>query len=150
MPMHKLSASIIINNYNYGRFLQDAIASALAQTEAGVELIVVDDGSTDHSRNIIAAYSRQLTPVLKDNGGQASAFNAGFAKARGDVILFLDADDCLAPDAVSTALQLFDAPEVVKVQWPLWEITPAGKRTGRLVPPQPLAEGDLRGHVIKH
>ncbi|MEO1307306.1 MAG: glycosyltransferase, partial [Pseudomonadota bacterium] len=93
--------SVIINNYNYAAYLADAIDSALGQSIPCHEVIVVDDGSTDESRDIIAHYD-QVTPVLKANGGQASAFNAGFAASSGDVVLFLDADDRLRPDAVET------------------------------------------------
>ena len=88
-------ASIIINNYNYGRFLADAIDSALSQTYPHVEVIVVDDGSTDSSRVIIGRYGDRITAVLKENGGQASAFNAGFRVSLGETIVFLDADDIL-------------------------------------------------------
>jgi glycosyltransferase involved in cell wall biosynthesis len=89
--------TILINNYNYGQFLRDAIDSALNQTYAKTEVIVVDDGSEDHSRDIIATYGSRIVPVLKGNGGQASAFNAGFAESQGEWILFLDSDDRLAP-----------------------------------------------------
>src|SRR4051812_16040279 len=93
-------ASIIINNYNYGHFLRDAIDSALAQTYPCTEVIVVDDGSTDDSREVIAGYGQRVTAVFKENGGQASAFNAGFAASRGEVVVFLDADDTLLPNAM--------------------------------------------------
>ena len=96
----QLTASIIVNNYNYGRFLAEAIDSALAQTYPNVEVIVVDDGSTDNSREIIAGYGNRIIPVLKENGGQGSALNAGFAASTGDLILFLDADDVLYPNAI--------------------------------------------------
>jgi glycosyltransferase involved in cell wall biosynthesis len=89
----KLLVSIIINNYNYSRFLREAIDSALNQTHSHVEVIVVDDGSTDGSQEIIISYGERVIPVLKENGGQASAFNAGFAACRGDIIFFLDSDD---------------------------------------------------------
>ena len=79
-------ASIIIDNYNYGRFLKDAIESALNQTYPNREVIVVDDGSTDNSREVIASYTDRIIPVLKDNGGHASAFNAGVLVSRGEVI----------------------------------------------------------------
>src|SRR5919199_875065 len=96
--------SILINNYNYGRFLQGAIDSALNQTYFPTEVIVVDDGSTDNSREIIASYGNKIIPVLKENGGQASAFNAGFAASRGDIICFLDSDDAFLPEKVAEAI----------------------------------------------
>lgn len=136
--------SIIINNHNYGRFLEDAIESALNQTYPYTEVIVVDDGSTDNSRAIIAAYESDIIPVLKKNGGQGSAFNAGFAASRGRVLLFLDADDILLPSAASKAVVCFDDPEVVKVHWRLRVVDEQGRETGKLRPGASLARGDLR------
>jgi glycosyltransferase involved in cell wall biosynthesis len=75
MKPHPL-VSIIINNYNYGRFLKQAIESALAQTYRLCEVIVVDDGSTDVSRSVLSGFGEHVVAVLKENGGQASAFNA--------------------------------------------------------------------------
>lgn len=93
--------SVVINNYNYGRFLGEAIDSALKQTHPCVEVIVVDDGSIDNSREVIAAYGNRIIPVLKKNGGQASAFNAGFEASRGKIICFLDSDDVFFPGKVA-------------------------------------------------
>jgi glycosyltransferase involved in cell wall biosynthesis len=97
--------SILINNYNYDRFLREAIDSALNQTHPHTEVIVVDDGSTDNSREIIASYGDRIIPVLKENGGQASAVNAGFAVSRGDVVCFLDSDDVFFREKVSLVLE---------------------------------------------
>lgn len=99
--------SILINNYNYGRFLAEAIDSALHQTTGNVEVIVVDDGSTDRSRALIETYGERIKPVLKENGGQASAFNAGFEASRGDIICFLDADDWFTPNKVAVIIAKF-------------------------------------------
>lgn len=85
--------TVLINNYNYGRFLADAIDSALNQTYRNLEVIVVDDGSTDESREVVASYGNRVISVMKENGGQASAFNAGFAASRGEIICLLDSDD---------------------------------------------------------
>jgi len=93
--------SILINNYNYEHFLSDAIDSALNQTYTNTEVIVVDDGSTDNSRKIIASYRNKVIPVLKQNGGQASAFNMGFEVSQGDIICFLDSDDIFIPEKVA-------------------------------------------------
>lgn len=93
--------SILINNHNYGRFLNAAIDSAINQTYPYSEVIVVDNGSTDNSHEVIARYGDRILSILKEDGGQASAFNAGFAASRGDIICFLDADDLFLPDKVA-------------------------------------------------
>lgn len=100
-------ASILINNYNYGAFLGEAIDSALNQSYPNTEVIVVDDGSTDNSREIIAGYGERIIPVLKANGGQASAFNAGFAASSGEIICFLDSDDMCLPEKVAETVKAF-------------------------------------------
>src|SRR5262249_42797252 len=144
-----VTASIIINNYNYGLFLKDAIDSALQQSYPDVEVIVVDDGSTDDSREVIAGYGDRIIPVLKQNRGQASAFNAGFARSSGEGVFFLDADDMLLDTAVERSLPFFRNSRTVKVHWPLWEIDRRGNKTGDLIPHDALPEGDLRELVLR-
>jgi glycosyltransferase involved in cell wall biosynthesis len=102
MPASRVS--VLINNYNYGRYLGDAIDSALGQTHP-CEVVVVDDGSTDGSRDVLEGYRGKVVSVLKENGGQASAFNAGFAAASGDVLCLLDADDVFRADKVARVAQ---------------------------------------------
>jgi Glycosyltransferases involved in cell wall biogenesis len=99
--------SIVINNYNYARFLGQAIESALNQSYAPIEVVVVDDGSTDRSPQVIAGYGSNILPVLKENGGQASAFNAGVSSSHGDIICLLDADDLFYPDKVKEIVSVF-------------------------------------------
>ena len=125
-------ASVIVNNYNYERFLREAIDSALNQTYRNTEVIVVDDGSTDGSLEIIASYGHRIIPLLKGNGGQNSALNAGFSLSRGDVILFLDSDDVLFPTAVRAAVDAFSEPDVVKVHWPWLEWDDSSRETGKV------------------
>jgi glycosyltransferase involved in cell wall biosynthesis len=98
--MSRPLVSIVINNFNYAEFVGQAIDSALHQTYAPIEVIVVDDGSTDESRSIIARYGSRVLPIWKENGGQASAFNAGVSSSRGDIISFLDSDDFFHPEKV--------------------------------------------------
>lgn len=157
-PPHEPLVTIIINNYNYGRFLRDAIDSALAQSYPSVQVIVVDDGSADDSRATIASYGDRIVAVLKRNGGQASALNAGFAASHGAVVIFLDADDRLHADLATRIVPLFQTPrdaegtEVVRVQYPLEVINAAGESTGKWMPPngKPIPSGDLRQQVMQH
>jgi glycosyltransferase involved in cell wall biosynthesis len=143
--------SIIINNYNYGRFLTEAIESALQQSYRRIEVIVVDDGSTDHSREMIAGYGDRIIPVLKANGGQASAFNAGFARSQGEIIIFLDADDLLLSETAERVVTAFHAhPNAGSVRYRLIVVDGAGTPTGTLDPPAHfhMLSGDLRYDVL--
>jgi len=96
-----MTVSIILDNYNYADFLPQAVESVLSQTYSNFELIIVDDGSTDGSGQTIEEYARKdarIKPIFKENGGQASAFNVGVVEAKGDIVCFLDSDDCFAPN----------------------------------------------------
>lgn len=144
-----LLASVIVTNFNYARFLASAVHSALDQTYPHTEVFVVDDGSTDDSREVITAFGDRIKPVLKENGGQASAFNAGFRASSGDVIFFLDADDLLLPSVVEKVIGFFENSEVAKVHWPLEIVDQHGRKTGKTIPSVPLPEGDLSEVVVK-
>ncbi len=108
MPPEPL-VSILINNHNYGRYLRACIASALGQSYRSVEVVVVDDGSTDDSVAIIRSYGTGIVAICQENGGQASAFNAGFAASRGDVVCLLDSDDVFLPGKARTIVDLFSS-----------------------------------------
>ena len=109
---------IVVTNHNYGRFVDEAVESALAQTHPRVKVVVVDDGSTDDSRELLRAGRTRVELVLKENGGQASALNAGFARCRGDITMLLDADDVLRPEAAERVARAFAAdPSLAKVQF---------------------------------
>jgi glycosyltransferase involved in cell wall biosynthesis len=144
------TVSVVVTNYNYSRFLNDAIRSALKQSCPALEVVVVDDGSTDESPAVIAAWGDRIVPVLKDNGGQASAFSAGFNAASGDIIIFLDSDDLLFPHAVEDVAALFDARDVVRAQWYLEAIDSKGHRLGKLQPEEELVDGDLRLRMAEY
>lgn len=142
-------ASVVIDNYNYATYLPEAIDSALGQTYERTEVVVVDDGSTDGSREVIARYGSRVKALLQPNGGQAAAFNAGLGASSGDVVLFLDADDKLLPRAVERAVELFAESGVVNVSWKLWVMDENGRRTGRRYPPHALRQGDFRELVAQ-
>lgn len=133
----------MISSYNYERFLGEAIESALQQTAPPVEVVVVDDGSTDNSRQVIAGFGSRVVPILKDNGGQASAWNAALSRVCADVVIFLDSDDVLMPFALEACLESFRDREIAKVHWPLRIVNGDGFATGRLMRPN-LPEGDFR------
>lgn len=101
-----MRCSIVINNYNYVQYLEQCIKSALAQTVAA-EVIVVDDGSTDNSRDVIETFGDQIRPIYQENQGQAAAINIGIAAATGDVVALLDSDDWFLETKVASINQAF-------------------------------------------
>jgi glycosyltransferase involved in cell wall biosynthesis len=107
--MNEPLSSIIICNYNYAEFLGACIDSALAQSYKNVEVIVVDDGSTDNSLQVIASFGDRITAISQRNGGQASAFNAGGRAAHGEIVSLLDSDDLFYPDKVARVVDAFVA-----------------------------------------
>lgn len=140
--------SVLINNYNYGRFLKPCIDSVLAQTYPNVEIIVVDDGSTDDSLAVARTFVNRIEVIAQANSGQGSAYNIGFAHAKGEVVLFLDSDDLLAPDVIARSVACFADFEVAKVQWRLQLIDDRGFEIDGLFP-DTLHSGDVRAIVLK-
>ena len=98
--------SVIVVNFNYGRFLAEAITSVFAQTYSRVECILVDNASTDGSAEVIAAMAARHPELVvirrADNGGQTAACLDGLARARGPYVVFLDADDYLLPHCLAS------------------------------------------------
>ncbi len=125
--------SIVINNYNYARYIAQAIDSALAQTWQPLEVIVVDDGSSDDSWAVIERYGPRVHAIRQPNGGQGSAYNAGFAASRGEWVLFLDSDDVLDCGAVARLLACA-TDDVAKVQGCLRRVDADGRPLGGAVP----------------
>ena len=141
--------SIVINNRNYGRFLGTAISTSLSQTYQPVEVIVVDDGSTDDSRSVIESFGDRIRAIYKENGGQGSALNDGFAESRGELIMFLDSDDFLKDTAIAEAVDLFE-PGVAKVHFYLHVISgPEGEPTEAVLPAKKLSEGDVSDQIMR-
>jgi len=95
-----MKVSIVIPVYNAEKYLDECINSALNQTFQDIEIIAVDDGSTDNSPKILKKYSDKIKIITKTNGGTATALNAGINKATGEWIKWLSADDALYPNAV--------------------------------------------------
>lgn len=143
--------SVVITNHDYEEFVADAIESALRQDHHDVEVIVVDDGSTDGSQQVIDRFRDSVTIVWTTNGGQGHAINCGFAVSTGDVVIFLDADDRLHRSTARRVADAFDRrPDLSRVQIPLSVIDEHGVATGNSLPPagKPLFTGDARPRLL--
>jgi len=99
--------SVVIPTYNNAHFLPEALDSVFAQTFGDVEIIVVNDGSTDNTREVVRAYGRTLIYVEQENSGPARARNKGVSFARGEYVAFLDADDVWMPDKLEQQMGVF-------------------------------------------
>lgn len=106
--MKQLSVSVVIPNYNYGRFLNEAIESVFAQSYPCSELILVDDGSTDNSLEIAERFGSKIKIIRQKNQGVGMARNTGAKKSTGDIIAFLDADDYWAVDKIQKQVSCFE------------------------------------------
>ena len=85
--------SVIIPNYNYGKFLEKTINSVLDQTYSQIEILVIDNGSTDNSLEIISKFKGDIKAILQENRGQSGSRNRGIEESNGSLLAFLDADD---------------------------------------------------------
>ncbi|HXI56316.1 MAG TPA: glycosyltransferase family A protein [Polyangia bacterium] len=122
--------SIVITCFNYARFVAAAIEGALAQTYPRTEIVVVNDGSTDDSAQVIGRYRDRVRIIDQPNGGSVSALNRGFAESRGDIVMFLDADDLMAPEAAASVVAAWN-PGCAKAQYDLTIIDADGRDLGR-------------------
>src|SRR6185503_111739 len=95
--------SIVIPAYNLGHYVGATIDSVLAQDYPRVELIVIDDGSKDDTREVLARYTGRMRWESQPNAGQVAAMNRGWGMASGEILSWIGADDLLLPDAVSTS-----------------------------------------------
>lgn len=146
--------SVVIINHNYERFVGEAVDSVLAQDHDDLQVIVVDDASTDRSLEVIEHHADRVTVLAHErNAGQGAVVNTGAAAADGDLVWFLDADDVLLPGAIAAAVAARAAqPTMAKLHSPLElldaDLTPLGRR----VPTNPslLAVGDVRAHVLRY
>ncbi len=104
MQQHPLF-SIIVPVYNAEKWLEDTVGSVISQSNSDWELLLVEDGSTDNSKDVAAQFAAndpRIKAIFKDNSGVSAARNRGLQEARGEYIIFLDADDMLAENALCT------------------------------------------------
>jgi glycosyltransferase involved in cell wall biosynthesis len=128
--------SAVIPVYNGARYVRAAIDSALAQTLPDLEIVVVDDGSTDATPEILAGYGPRIRVHRQPNGGVAAARNAGVRAARGEYVAFLDADDVWLPEKLARQLPAFDEDDVALVYSGM-TVVDADLRPLRVVEPPP-------------
>ena len=127
--MAKSLVSVLIDTYNHERFIEPAIVSALEQDfpESEREIIVVDDGSTDGTPEIVKKFEPRVRLLRKENAGQASAFNAGIPECKGEIVAFLDGDDWWAPGKLQAVANAFDSePSIGLIGHGITEVFPDG------------------------
>jgi hypothetical protein len=100
----------LIDTFNHERFIEQAVESVLHQDfpVSEMEILVVDDGSTDRTPDLVRKFEPRVRLIRKTNGGQASAFNTGIPEGRGEIIAFLDGDDWWAPNKISCIAEAFE------------------------------------------
>jgi glycosyltransferase involved in cell wall biosynthesis len=129
----------LVDTYNHEGYIEQALVSVLEQglSPAELQIVVVDDGSTDQTPAIIQKFAPRVKPLRKKNGGQASAFNLGFAVARGEIVAFLDGDDWWAKEKLSTVADALERhPEVAAVGHGHYEFHENTNETRLRVPQQ--------------
>jgi glycosyltransferase involved in cell wall biosynthesis len=111
------AVTVLIDTYNHERFIEEALVSVLEQDfpRGDTEALVVDDGSTDRTPEIVRKFEPRVRLIRKTNGGQASAFNAGIPEARGEIVAFLDGDDWWAPNKLTRVMQAMNADPAVGI-----------------------------------
>lgn len=147
-----MKVSVIISNYNYARYVSAAIDSVLAQTYQDIEIVVVDDGSTDDSCNAIAQYQQRfpdrIKAIFQTNQGQGAALNTGFEVSSGEIITFLDADDVWKPNKLQRVVEALSAPDVVGVMHHLDTIDGDGNITNNGSTNRRIPSGSLARIIV--
>jgi glycosyltransferase involved in cell wall biosynthesis len=113
----KPAVTVLTDTFNHERFIEEALVSVLEQDfpPSDMEILVVDDGSTDRTPEIVAKFEPRVRLIRKANGGQASAFNAGIPEARGEIIAFLDGDDWWAPNKLTRVMRAISSDSAVGI-----------------------------------
>ena len=137
--MTKPLVSALIDTYNQGQFLEQALVSVLEQglSPSELEIVVVDDGSTDSTASLVQKFTPRVRYIHKENGGQASAFNAAIPETRAPIVAFLDADDWWAKNKLATVLEVFGQnPELGAVGHGYFEVRGVAAPAEIVVPQQ--------------
>lgn len=143
----------MIVNYNYERFLGEAIESVLAQTYQNFEIVICDDGSQDGSREVISGYAEKdarIKPIFQENGGVGSALNSTYGGSSGEIIAMLDADDLFTPTKLECVVEKFrQNTRVGTVLNALTKVDTTGRIVGKIPQFGSLDRGELRERVLR-
>lgn len=140
--------SVVIPTYNRARYLAEAVESVLAQSYPHVEVIIIDDGSTDDTSAVAARYASKVRYVWQPNSERGAARNRGLRLARGEFVAFLDSDDVWMPDKLARDLQLFQRrPEIGLVYSDIRLMDAQGRRLQRIR--RPGCHGWVTGHLLR-
>ena len=135
--------SVVTPSLDQGRWIDDAIRSVLGQAHPRIEYLVMDGGSTDGTLDVLRGYGSRLAWSSGRDGGQAQALATGFARTRGDILAWLNADDVYAPDAIARAVAAFAAePDVALVFGNAEFMDAAGRPLGQAEHVLPLERGE--------
>ncbi len=141
--------SVIIPAYNCDRYIKDAIASVFAQTYTDYELIIVDDGSTDDTAQIIKSYGDRINYIYQSNQGVAQARNTGLAAAKGKYIAFLDQDDFFYPQKLASQVELMEQKPHLGMIGSGWDIVNSqGKALDTVRPWSESRELDIQDIIV--
>jgi glycosyltransferase involved in cell wall biosynthesis len=136
--------SIIIPTYNSSAYIIDAIESSLVQTYPNCEIIVVDDGSTDHTGDLLKArYGNRIRYIYQNNAGPGAARNRGIEAAQGTFIQFCDSDDQLLPTKIARCMEVFQRQPEVGVVYTDYRHVGADGQTPLSILTPPLLSGDI-------
>ncbi len=151
--MQQPLVSILINNYNYGRYLESCVQSCLDQTYPNIEIIVYDDASTDNSLQVLEHFGDSIKLITNSQSkydsnafNQSRAINEAFAVANGEIVCLLDSDDLFKKNKVARIVAAF-TPEAVLVQHPFEEVDESGIATGVIRPM--LKRAELPEYIFK-
>lgn len=131
----KATVSVAVVNHNYGRYLDQCLSSIVDQVRPPDQVVVVDDGSTDDSREVLRHWGDRVDIVLQQNSGQTAATNVALTACTGDVVALLDSDDLALPGRWERLAQLYD--DEPEAQWCFHPVERVDRRTF-----EPLAVGD--------
>ena len=143
---------VVVVNYNYGRFLGEALTSVFTQTRPPASVVLVDDGSTDGSLQVAAAYPGISRIVQQENLGHVAAFQAGFAAISTDIVMFLDADDFLYSHCMESLVARWSSGSISKIQFQLDTVDALSRNQNMTFPhlTRELTPAEVRRRAFRH